>query len=369
MAAHTPWTWDELVEAFRALGGTIDNVRMGEGTFGRGLFPIDPKRAAQIIVPAQLLIDVADLVIDNDQLVLRPNASVAPDIRAFFERFQRDFSFGAGVAQDGRRMIRQQHALPAQVQEFMLASHAPGARRFPPLSDASLLRWFIGTRSAIFAAPGKTHRQVLMPVLELINHSSAHAPYANRVDGLEVAGRFDGELLMRYTSRDTWQTFVAWGFVSREPAAFSIGLDIGEPGGRTLRIRPGSVDRVGDDPASLPRIEDRDGILHLAHMLLGFAAEPGAPRWVFGRAMKRHGIKEPGELFDIIAHINRSWFYKLLELAEGETDGLAQLRAAARIQLETMSFSFGAQRPRAGAQMPTARPKAGARGRSRRART
>src|SRR6476646_4511492 len=33
--------WDEMVREFRALGGTVENVRLGDGPLGRGLFPID----------------------------------------------------------------------------------------------------------------------------------------------------------------------------------------------------------------------------------------------------------------------------------------------------------------------------------------
>jgi hypothetical protein len=56
-----------------------------------------------------------------------------------------------------------------------------------------------------------------------------------------------------------------------------------------------------------------------------------------------HALKIPGpeELFEVIIHINRCWLYRLLELLEN-CDGtlVSECRKAARMQLETLTFSI-----------------------------
>lgn len=355
-----------MVRDFRALGGVIENVRAGRGVHGRGLFAVDPSAPVRIFTPRNLLVDIDDVVMRDNRLTVEPGCALGPDEQRFFARFQDHFSFGAGAREDGWRVLAAQHAQPEAVQEYILSSAPAGKRRYPPASADAVLAWFKGTRSLSTAPDSEGRRRlVLMPVLELLNHSSMHAPFRTRADGIEVAGRFKDEILVRYSPRDTWQTFVAWGFVSPEPAAYSIGLDIGEPGGRKLRIKPG-VPRAGGIDAP-PKVTLRaDGALELSHVLMGLRPDPAMPRRRFAEAVSGQGIRDPIELFDIIAHINRSWFYRLMALCEPH-DGptLQGLRQAAREQLETLSFNFGAppvqRSSRAGRKDPgkTRRPQRG----------
>src|SRR6266480_2604064 len=56
-------SWHELLDEFRALGGTADNIRLGDGQFGRGLFPVDGTKPVAIHIPDSLLVPVTDLVV------------------------------------------------------------------------------------------------------------------------------------------------------------------------------------------------------------------------------------------------------------------------------------------------------------------
>ena len=48
--------WNDMLNEFRALGGVAENIRIGHGPFGRGLFPIDPKKPVSISIPESLLV-------------------------------------------------------------------------------------------------------------------------------------------------------------------------------------------------------------------------------------------------------------------------------------------------------------------------
>ena len=64
--------WDDMLDEFRALGGTADNIQLGQGQFGRGLFPIDPGAPIAILGPADAArVDEVDPVDDGFERSLR----------------------------------------------------------------------------------------------------------------------------------------------------------------------------------------------------------------------------------------------------------------------------------------------------------
>ena len=60
--------WGELLATFRELGGIADNVRLGEGPFGRGVFVCDPSKPATLHASENLLVPIDDLEIRDGQL-------------------------------------------------------------------------------------------------------------------------------------------------------------------------------------------------------------------------------------------------------------------------------------------------------------
>src|SRR4029079_10261641 len=128
--------------------------------------------------------------------------------------------------------------------------------------DAQLLKWFEDTRSTMLkgtnagsASPEKEQRY-FVPVVELVNHSSRHGFFKPGGGGIEISGRFVDEVLYCYNMKDTWQKFMQWGFVSVEPSAFSIVLEVAAPDGRHIRIVRDAHDfeLVNGFPA--PKIDD-----------------------------------------------------------------------------------------------------------------
>ena len=85
--------WDAMLDEFRSLGGTADNVCLREGRFGRGLFPCDPSKPVKAHIPDSLLVEVGHARFDNDTIRLRRDAPVGVRERAFLENYQRDFSW------------------------------------------------------------------------------------------------------------------------------------------------------------------------------------------------------------------------------------------------------------------------------------
>jgi hypothetical protein len=79
--------WNQLVDEFRALGGTIENVQLAEGPLGRGLFPVDPAQPFLIRIPENLLVKSCDIAFENGAPKVAAGAATGPCERQFYEGY------------------------------------------------------------------------------------------------------------------------------------------------------------------------------------------------------------------------------------------------------------------------------------------
>src|SRR5580704_15806069 len=85
-------SWEDLLAEFRALGGTAENIALGHGQSGRGLFPIDPAKPVRVRTPPNLLVPSEDTELRNGQLVVKASAMIGVRERSFFDHYQKEFS-------------------------------------------------------------------------------------------------------------------------------------------------------------------------------------------------------------------------------------------------------------------------------------
>src|SRR5690242_15359319 len=107
--------WDELLAEFRSLGGVFENVRVATGASGRGVFVVDPSKPALIHVPLNLLVPIGDVELRDGGLTVKAESGVGGRERAFFERYQRHFGWGAGLSEEIARLQREWFELPAEI--------------------------------------------------------------------------------------------------------------------------------------------------------------------------------------------------------------------------------------------------------------
>src|SRR3982751_2010017 len=115
----TPDTsWNEMLDEFRALGGVANNVRLGYGPFGRGLFPVDPKKPVTIRIPDNLLVQLEHVVFENHAFRVGPASSLDERARAFIERYEQDFSWGT-TRIETERFLAMMSELPEALREML----------------------------------------------------------------------------------------------------------------------------------------------------------------------------------------------------------------------------------------------------------
>jgi hypothetical protein len=325
--------WDEMLDEFRALGGTAQNVRLGEGALGRGLFPIDPSQPVVIRIPGNLLMETADATFENGAFRVRPQAKIGARERAFLESYEDRFSWGGGGREDIAQVFEQAQALPAELRELLRAELRCGDW-FGAFTPPTVEECFLSSRCIAWQG-----RMVVMPIVELANHG-AGADY-DTANGVSLGGTFASEVLVRYSEIDSYGLFLNWGFSHPQPQALSIALGGNVGGGRLRILRDLSEFR---SPARPPKLTNVGGTATLDFLTIGDREQPRRCKAAFHKLMRDAGFPGFEEAFDTIQHANRMHFLKLMAAVEGFEVPIAHtLRRMARHQLAAMSFAFGAR--------------------------
>jgi hypothetical protein len=333
--------WDGLLAAYRNLGGVAENVRMGNGAYGRGLFVIDPALPVRLHTPEHLLVPAGDVEIRDGRMVVKPASAIGVRERAFFEEYQQCFGWGAGLYEELRRAQDAWSRLPADLIAFIKTM---GVRenlewRFLAPSPEVCLHEYVRSRNFTYR-----EKTCLNPIVELCNHSSSAAGY--HVDGgAGIVGSFRDEIFAQYNSMDSWGRAIAYGFSDTGVFAHSliVTVTLYETTHLSIRREPNEVEfRNG---VRFPKMESNAGVVTFPFLTLGFTAAPDVPRAVF-RSLMSAGFPavNADDVFDSVAHFNRTKFLELLRLLRRYDGPVVEMLAEAAInQLETLSYCVGAR--------------------------
>lgn len=336
-AATVAWDWDALVAEFRALGGTATNITLGHGSRGRGLFAIDPAQPVRLHVPPNLLVPTGDTELRDGQLVVKASATLGERERAFFDRYQREFSWGAGISDELRREQLAWSQLPQPVQAKLRQIGPIDGRRFSGSSDEVCYRRYLDTRQIDYRG-----KLVLMPLTEMVNHGNKVGAF-DCSDGVAIGGTFDGEVLVEYSDNDCWGNALTHGFCEARQYALSLAVNF-KFEDRLIRISRELARHERFENIVLPIVNVAQDAINFSFLVLGNSEFPLVPRSIFLHVAKKTPIKRPDEMFDLLEHQNRLQFLEFLRLSEGLATPLAaMLRRAAYQQFETLSAQYGSR--------------------------
>jgi hypothetical protein len=329
-------SWDALIARFRALGGVFDNITLRETEHGRGLFPIDPRRACALHVPNALLVPADDVEVRDGRLTLAAASPVDATARGFFEAYHRVTSWADGGRASTEAFFAGLDRLPPACKALM-AKDLALEHWFETIDDAMLLRHFVNARRLTTGG-----RVCLAPVLELSNHDPKGPKMVSTAAALTLTGRFEREVAWRYRTADSFQMFRAYRFPSVERFGFSLPFEVFDKR-LGLKIRVGADTTRRDAkpaPAPLPLVTRTANTVEVSFLLLGDRADPRNPLMAFKETLGPHLGAGTLEFFEGLLFYNRQKFFELM--ASVETDDApmsATLRKVCRIQLETLSMN------------------------------
>jgi hypothetical protein len=326
--------WNDLVTEFRALGGIADNVTLGTGPLGRGLFTLDPAQPSKIQVPENLLISVSDTVFENGQLRIKPDANVPARERALFEFFEERFSWGSGGRRDCEDFLARVDTLPDEVHSVLVRDL--GLKLFAMKSSpARAEQRFLRSRMMTYG-----DRYVLMPLMELANHGTSGSSFDTN-NGVTISGYFTSEVFAHYGMVDPYAAFEVWSFASSETLAFSLPATM-PIGKRQITILRQLSNRKVRGSLRVPVLSTEDDKVTISYLMLGHAKFPRLSKGIFYQFMSDIGADNAEELFDRVRRFNIDRFLKLMEVLEPhQGDLISTLRSMCRHQIAATTHAIG----------------------------
>jgi hypothetical protein len=329
--------WEDLLAEFRRLGGVAENIVLGRGSFGRGLFPRNPGKPFLLRLPDNLLFPIEDIKFSDNHIRIREAAGIGAAERDFFGRYQAAFSWGGGGEAESARFIAMLDALPREVRTMLITYLQMGDFLEEDRADRTQKR-FLQSRMIYW-----NKRSVLMPLIELANCGTEGIVYGDGPDGhLQIEGETRGEILVNYGPHDSLDMFRSYGFPSARPRAYSLPIKT-KAGSMGVRIGWNTAAKTKRADFWVPEMKIKGDEIVLSHLILGNAIAPRLPRGIFCALMKEAGVaRGVDEAFDRILFANRQRYLELIEALEplrGEMVGM--LRATAHFQLEAMTHCIG----------------------------
>ena len=326
--------WSRLIEEFRSFGGTANNVIQRQGPLGLGLFPVDPSKPVEIRAPEHLLVASNNVDLRNGNIAIKDPTGYPEGYCEWYEQFQADFSWGADAKRTILEFETNLKSLPPEIIQ-LLNQFSPTdiSKRFPQVEEEKeLLRRFILTRQI-----NKNGRIVLMPIIELVNHSPHHASFGMNEHDISVQGEFEGEILVRYSVCDPLYRLLQYGFNCNELHGFSMNMKT-KHRGLNIVINGG----VNFEPHKTIPLSAKNGSIHINKPVLAWDMKPRMPRALFNHCCKNLKGVDADELFDQIHLRNRLVIIEILRrLSSLDTTIANQLREACFNQLEALSQHLG----------------------------
>ena len=322
--------WDALVQGFKYFGGTAENLIQRRGPLGLGLFPIDQSQPVELRVPDYLLVATDNLKILDGIVVLKDTSRYPKGFGEWYEYFQAEYSWGA----EGRQSIKSfEEGLKSLPDSLLKKLENLGLlniqQRFAGINEQQVLfQRFIATRQI-----KRNGNNVLMPMIELVNHSPIRSSWTMDTESIMIQGRYNGEILVRYSVSDPLRRYIQYGFNCKEPLGFSLRFKLIH-NNREIVVDGG----INYKPSSKFSISKNKNSLILHKPLLSSKNSPRMPRKLFRKALESQENINPDDLFDQIHYKNRILMINIIkELDRLNNAKTIQLKSAFLDQIEILS--------------------------------
>mgnify|MGYP001240734399 CR=1 FL=1 len=217
-------SWDNLIAEFRSHGGIADNIYQKKGSYGMGIFPINPKLKSRIFIPKKLLIKKEDIYLENNKLRIKRDKSYEDGVKNFFYLYQDNLAWG-GEARETTELFEKgllefPPSLKNVLKKYTLFDIE---KRHKGAWSEIIKREFLNSRSLDFY-----NSSVIAPIFELVNHEVNSYPFYRKFDGFVTPNYLprDKELTFSYGCQSSFSRVFKYGFFSKESLIFSFPFNI-----------------------------------------------------------------------------------------------------------------------------------------------
>jgi hypothetical protein len=329
-------TWEDMLAAFRALGGVAENLRIGRSPQGQGLYAADPAMPVLMRIPGSLIFPIEEVAFTDGRIGINDASTAGRAEREFFHVYANSFSWGGGGRREAETYLAGLDALPVEVRQVLIAGFGMG-EFLEGEREERIRRWFLRSRLKTWNG-----RSVLIPIMELAGRDAEGLTFRADAGGnLQIEGRVRDEILVNHGPIDAFGFFRSTGLARRQPQAFSLPLQLNIED-RKLRIDRNLSARVVRGSVHAPMVQGARDELVFSYLMIGSLNNPRLSRPIFTALAQESGISDVNDAFDKILYFNRLRFLELLAALEPYEGGMiAALRRMARHQLEAMAFCIG----------------------------
>src|SRR5215469_5209499 len=114
------WTWDFILQAFKALGGAAENITVRKGPAGATIAAADPEKPVQLYAPENLLFPVSEVEVAGGRLKIKDASSIGKGERSLFENFYDSFAWSDRDREQAAAFLQAFDALPDEIHDALL---------------------------------------------------------------------------------------------------------------------------------------------------------------------------------------------------------------------------------------------------------
>lgn len=327
--------FSEILEEFRTLGGIAHNIVLRKGIYGYGIYPLDLNKAIKIVTPPDLLVSPNLLYLDRtNQLKVKAKTGLNSKVIDFFEKYQRFYGWGNGAITELDEYHRELCRLPKIMQQYLVLfgwDYSDFDKKKP---KDYLNEYFISRQICI------ENESKIMPILDLINHSSAGIAY-KADNGVSVEGMFKSEVLTCYHgSFDAFHFYKNYRIAAPSNIVLSCDVKINVPNVGLINITrfDSIVEKVSD--VIMPRIFKKDAEIRMSFVQLANNKKTASSKQVFVEQIQKLNIPQSTayQIFDGLIEHNKQALTKLLDECINNNSKIArQLEIIAQNQLALIS--------------------------------
>lgn len=329
--------YEELISLFCSLGGRFENACIRESDYGLGIFSVEPEKRVLAYAPEHLLFLTDNLVVDRDsKLRLLSNAGIPKAVEQFFELYHKTIGWDRAI--DTIQLIQASwFAIPDSVKELLLKMGVLTAC-FSELNPQVLLSRYCRERRISYKK-NKINQFFLMPMVEIINHSSKGKGFSPG-SGVKVEAIVNDELYVDYGYHsDPLQQFVAYNFSSKSEFIYSIPITLSRKNSGSIFISSNPPSGYRKPPSLALKNED----IHISHLQIFNSNEQDKPLKSFINIMKAYGLRESDScaLFNLIVDQNKNAFLSLnILLNESDFSLVEKMKLMATHQLQGIENAY-----------------------------
>jgi hypothetical protein len=224
-------TIDDLIALFRQLGGQFDNVEIRHSDdAGYYCYSLDNSKNSIISCPANLLVDVEDLDINEDGLFISRPENYGPHIDFLKQYFAFHFNKAAVSWHTERKR---------QIESLSDKDVAVISNIFPPkMYNLEKYNGLEFEKKRILECHNIRHRgkKVIMPFVSLVNYNKKGQTFDVSDDKISISGKFNGEVFAKYNFDDVLKIATGYDFITDTKFIYSIPLSYRMANGRKMII-------------------------------------------------------------------------------------------------------------------------------------